>query len=309
MPRLAKGVFASLVVALLFGTSARAQTFTYTTDWLGNTFSGANGSHVPNGIDAIAVTPSGTTYANCWYDENAGEVSEFNTSSTWVNFTAYLHGFSRNGGYAVAVNSTYVYVGMVQAESGDNPIESGSSKGDPLVNGNNLAEYPVNNTGSPNYTAITGNYWDCVRRYTLAGGVSAVPTYGYSSDDSMVIVSTTENDSQIGTSSNPDGASIGTSGPVLGIAANNSYVFVSDNTNNKVHVYNASTMAPVATWTIPGPPTSREDNTSIGTTRMAMAACRRVSSSQAAAALTTPLASASAASGLTITPTSGAPFG
>jgi hypothetical protein len=237
----------------LLSVCSDAQTLTYSTDWLGNTFSGSNNAHVPNGIDAIAVTSSGTTYANCWYDEAGGEVSEFSTTSAWVNFTGYLHGYSRAGGYAIAMNSSYIYVAMSQGESGNNPIESGSGAGNPLVNGNSLAEYPVNNSGAPNYTAVSGNYWDCVRRYTIAGGTSAIATYGYSSDESMIIVSTTENDNQIGTAHNPDGASLGASSPVLGIAANSGYVWVSDNANNKIHVYNASTMAPVATWTIPAP--------------------------------------------------------
>jgi len=191
---------------------------------------------VPNGIDAIAVTSGGTTYANCWYDEAGGEVSEFTSAPAWVSFTGYLHGFSRSGGYAIAVNGTYVYVAMSQGEDGT-----------PATNGNGLIDYPEN--------TITGNIWDCVRRYKLTGTPTAIPTYGYSSDESMIIVSTTENDSQLGTSKNPDQASIGTSNPVLGIAANNSYVWVADNANDKIHVYNASTMAPIATWsgiTAPG---------------------------------------------------------
>ena len=249
---------------MLAASAARAQTLNYSTDWLGNTFSTTANAHVPNGIDAIAVTSTGTTYANCWYDEAGGEVSEFSTTPAWVNFTGALHGYSRSGGYAIAANSTYVYVACSQAESGNNPITSGTQAGQPLNNGNHLAEYPVNNTGTTgSYSPVTGNFWDCVRRYTLAGGVSAIPTYGYSSDESMIIVSTTENDSQIGTGTglNPDGASIGTSAPVLGIAANSTYVWVSDNANNKIHIYSATTMAPVATWTIPAPGTMALDTT------------------------------------------------
>jgi hypothetical protein len=249
---------AVIVLALLFAaTPSRAQTLNYSTDWLGNTFSGTNNSHVPNGIDAIAVTSTGTIYANCWYDEAGGEVSVFSPTPAWVNFNGYLHGYSRSGGYAIAMNSTYMYVACSQGESGNNPQTTGSNAGQPLNNGNGLAEYPVNNTGTTgSYSPVTGNYWDCIRRYTLAtGAVSAIPTYGYSSDESMIIVSTTENDSQIGTGTghNPDQASIGTSAPVLGIAANSNNVWVSDNANNKVHVYNASTMAPVATWSITAP--------------------------------------------------------
>ena len=252
-------IFLALVLTAPF---SRAQTLNYSTDWLGNTFSASSGAHVPNGMDAIAVTSTGTTYVNSWYDEAGGEVSEFSTTPSWVSFTGYLHGFGRSGGYAIAVNSTYVYVACSQAEDVANPYTSGTDAGDPLVNGNNLAQYPVNNTGtSGTYSPVTGNYWDGIRRYTLAGADSAIPTYGYLSDESMIIVSTTENDSQVGTSANPDQASIGASAPVLGIAANSSYVWVSDNANNKVHIYNASTMAPVATWTIPAPGKMALDST------------------------------------------------
>jgi len=250
-------ILAALVIALVpAAMPSRAQTLSYSTDWIGNTFSGTNNAHVPNGIDALAVTSTGTIYANCWYDEAGGEVSVFSPTPAWVSFNGYLHGYSRAGGYAIAMNSTYLYVACSQGESGNNPQTTGANAGQPLVNGNHLAQYPVNNSGSPNYTPITGNYWDCIRRYTLAtGAVSAIPTYGYSSDESMIIVSTTENDAQIGTGTglNPDGASIGTSAPVLGIAANNANVWVSDNANNKVHVYNASTMQQVAVWSIPAP--------------------------------------------------------
>ena len=249
-------ILAVFLAALSAAGPAQAQ-FTYSTDWLGNTFSGTNNAHVPNGIDAMAVTTSGTVFANCWYDEAAGEVSMFTPVPAWVSFNGFLHGFGRAGGFAIAANSTYLYVAMAQAENGDNPIKTGTNAGQPLVNSNNLAQVPVNNTGSPNYTAVTGNIWDCVRRYSIASkGPSAIPTYGYSSDRSMIIVSTTENDAQIGsgTGRNPDGASIGTTSPVLGIAANDSFVWVSDYANNKIHIYNASTMAPLSTWTgIPSP--------------------------------------------------------
>ncbi len=187
---------ALVLVLFLAAVPSRAQTLSYSTDWLGNTFSATNNAHVPNGIDAIAVTSTGTTYVNCWYDEAGGEVSEFSSTPSWVSFTGYLHGYSRSGGYAIAINSTYVYVACSQGESTNNPQTTGANAGKPLANGNNLADFPVNNSGSPNYTSITGNYWDCIRRYTLAGAVSAIPTYGYSSDESMIIVSTTENDSQ-----------------------------------------------------------------------------------------------------------------
>jgi hypothetical protein len=251
-------ILAVLVLVLVFATMpTRAQTLNYSTDWIGNTFSATTNAHVPNGIDAIAVTSTGTVFANCWYDEAGGELSEFSPTPAWVNINGFLHGFSRSGGYAIAMNSTYLYVAISQGESGNNPQTTGANAGLPLNNGNGLAQYPVNNTGTTgSYSPVTGNYWDCIRRYNVAtGGVSAIPTYGYSSDESMIIVSTTENDSQIGTGTghNPDQASIGTSSPVLGIAANSTNVWVSDNANNKVHVYNASTMAPVATWTITAP--------------------------------------------------------
>ncbi len=45
------------------------------------------------------------------------------------------------------------------------------------------------------------------------------------------------------------------------MAANNSYVWVSDNANNKVHVYNASTMQQVATWSILAPGAMTLDST------------------------------------------------
>ena len=260
-----RGFLALLTLALVFAAMpSRAQTLNYSTDWLGNTFSATNNAHVPNGMDAIAVTSTGTTYVNCWYDEAGGEVSEFSPTPSWVNFTGYLHGFGRSGGYAIAANSTYVYVAISQAEDLNNPITSGSQAGQPLVDGNGLAQYPVNNTGtSGSYTPIKGNYWDCIRRYTLAGAPSSIPTYGYL-DESVIIVSTTENDSQIGTGTglNPDKASIGTSSPVLGLAANNSYVWAADYANNAIHVYNASSMAPIATWTgIPGPSKMALDTT------------------------------------------------
>jgi hypothetical protein len=258
----ALSLWAFLLAMWLTGGSAHAQTFSYTTDWMGNTLSSSSGAHVPNGIDGIAITPSGTIYSNSWYDEAGAEVAEFNTSGAWVNFTAYLHGFSRTGGYAIAANSTYVYVAMTQGEDLANPIETGTLAGDPLVNGNGLPEYPVNNSGSPSYKAVTGNTWTCISRYTLTGGLTAIPTYGYGQGETYTLVSTTENDSEISPSKNPDVASIGTSGPILGIAANNSYVWVSDYANNTIHIYNASNMAPIATWTgIPSPGAMALDST------------------------------------------------
>lgn len=250
----------AVVCLRLSATSVRAGTFTYSTDWLGNTFSAAGtNAHVTDAIQAMAVAPNGTIFTDSYWDEAGGEASIFGaatggTAAKWTGLMSDLHGWGRSGGEAVATNGTYVYVAMSQAEISDNPAKSGTQAGQPVVNGNNLPQYPVNNSGAPSYLAVTGNTWDCVRRYTLAGAPAPIATYGYGWDKSFTLVSTTESDSQISATANPDGASIGTSSPVMGIAANGSYVFVSDYPNNKIHVYNASTMAPVATWTsIPGP--------------------------------------------------------
>jgi len=46
--RWALTAFVAALVILFISGPARAQTLTYSTDWMGNTFSGTNNSHVPS---------------------------------------------------------------------------------------------------------------------------------------------------------------------------------------------------------------------------------------------------------------------
>jgi len=90
-----------------------APSTTPATSWFGNSFPGLNGSHVQNDFGAIAVSSSGLIYYNSFYDEGGYESGIYNGNAL-IGVLADLNGWGHGGGYAVAFDSTYAYVGITQ---------------------------------------------------------------------------------------------------------------------------------------------------------------------------------------------------
>ena len=145
---------AALLAASLPSPS-QAQSLTYSTSWIGNTFGGeaAPGlpyhKHVQISADDVFVAPDGTVYTDTGWDENGYEAGFYRDGDVRGALEELSHGWGRGGGGAVTADDRYVYAAMTQ--SGDD----GANKN---LNANGLRQYPDPKT-----------LWYCVRRFGRDG--------------------------------------------------------------------------------------------------------------------------------------------
>src|ERR1700682_4781498 len=98
---------ALFVGGLFLSINSLAQTTTpYTTSWVGNTFGGGS-KWVQDSVETIFVTPDGTVLTNSVWDE-AGRESGIYRNGDAAALMWNLHGWNRQGGYAITANSSYV---------------------------------------------------------------------------------------------------------------------------------------------------------------------------------------------------------
>ena len=213
---------AALLAASLPSPS-QAQSLTYSTSWIGNTFGGeaAPGlpyhKHVQISADDVFVAPDGTVYTDTGWDENGYEAGFYRDGDVRGALEELSHGWGRGGGAAVTVGDRYVYAAMTQ--SGDD----GANKN---LNANSRRQYPDPKT-----------LWYCVRRFGRDGRSAPFKTgLGWKND--MLLVSRAEQDTK---GHYPDMA-------VAGLAADASRLYVSDPAHGQVRVFDAETLAPLARW-------------------------------------------------------------
>ena len=207
---------------------------TYTTSWIGNSFSGVSspatqqqgmaGRHVQDDVWGMAVSPDGTCYTNSPWDE-AGEEAGIYKNGEAVGNCGSLHGWGRNGGSAIALDDTSVYVAITQ---------NGDDGGNPNGNGRGLPQYPPPN-----------NTWYCVRRYTRAGAPAPFAA-GYGYDGSLI---------RVNAGSRPNGHSGYSGRPVSGVAVGGGFLYVSDPTAGRIKKYSLAALSstPVSAWVVPDP--------------------------------------------------------
>jgi len=218
-----KKTFALGAVLLTAQTPAHAQSLTYSTSWVGNTFGGeaAPGlpyhKHVQISADDVFVAPDGTVYTDTGWDENGYEAGFYRDGDVRGALEELSHGWGRAGGAAVTASDKYVYAAMTQ--SGDD----GANKD---LNANGLRQYPDPKT-----------LWDCVRRFARDGRSAPFPAgLGWKND--MLLVSRAQQDAP---GHYPDLA-------VKGLAADARRLYVSDPAHNMVRVFDAETLAPLTSW-------------------------------------------------------------
>ncbi|GEO40667.1 hypothetical protein SAE02_48150 [Skermanella aerolata] len=187
------------------------------TSWIGNSFSGRE-AWVPHNMDALFVRPDGTAFTNTYWEEGTHEVTIFKGGKV-VGGSSDLHGWGRNGGYAITADDSYLYVGMVQG---------GCDGGNSSRNQFGLPQFPS-----------CGTNWYAVGRYDFQGNPAPFNGgYGYKAH--MLVVSI-------------DGAQV--PAHVSGLAAANGKLFVSDPAAGEVKVYNTFSMKQETSWAVaePGP--------------------------------------------------------
>lgn len=119
LPRVLRG--AVLLAWLALSLPAAAQSLSYTTSWLGNTFGGTPGPgqarrHVPLSIDGLFVLPDGTCCTNSGWDEDGAEAGFFKNDDI-VGSAGHTHGWGY-GGAEVAANHRYLFLAQTVGSEG-----------------------------------------------------------------------------------------------------------------------------------------------------------------------------------------------
>ena len=229
---------------LMLGTAAsRSEAQNYETSWLGNSFSGlpvpvfpqgTAPQHVQDDIAGMVVSSDGMCYTNSLWDED-GEDAGIYGGGQMVGSCTDLHSYGRNGGSAIALDDSYVYVAMTQTGDDDH--------GDPDLNANFLPDFPPENT-----------IWYGVRRYTRNGAPAPFPN-GYGNDSGSDSSTGSGGILQVNAGSRPNGSSPYSGQRVSGIAVDGSFLYVSDPTAGQIKKYSLATLSstPVSTWNLPNP--------------------------------------------------------
>lgn len=192
-------------------------TLNYTTSWIGNSFGFGDGKWMQQDVQAIAVAPDGTVYANAPWDESGSEIGVYRSGDK-LAVAGNTHGWGNAGGDAIAANSTYVYATM-----------SIGNQNNELVG----TDYPPANQ---TWFGVTRRL-----RSNVAQGAPFASGIGNSAN-------ATKN-SFLRVLAAPGGSD----GAVRGLAATDAELYVSDTADNRIVVYDAQTMRQLRAFTVPAP--------------------------------------------------------
>ena len=189
-----------------------------TVSWLGNSYGGGDSADgkpqwVSYHAADIDVDSDGWIFTNTVWEEGGREGGIYSPTGEVVGLMRDLHGWGRLGGNAVA---------------------SGPVASDRVYLG--MSQWPLGWDNGDGYPLEDG--WICVRTYDRKGNVVPCPPSagcrGY--DKSMLVICVNCTDIA-GLATSPDGAQL----------------YVSDSTNNVIHVYNTSGFNLVMSWPWPNP--------------------------------------------------------
>ena len=109
-----------LFVIVLLGAplsiSAQTPAILHQTAWIGNSFGGAQ-KWVQQDAEAMLVAPDGTVYLNTTWDEAGREVGAYRDGDV-VGIARHTHGWGYLGGQALALNSKYLFIGQSMNNEG-----------------------------------------------------------------------------------------------------------------------------------------------------------------------------------------------
>lgn len=211
------GVSVVIAAALLPVASIAQTTLKYTTSWVGNTFGFGDGKWIQLGIEGIAVGQDGTVYTNAPWDESGSEISAYK-GGTKLAYAGQTHGWGNTGGDAIAVNGAYVYAAASIGNEGGKLAGSG---------------YPAN-----------GYSWYGITRRTVANIAQGAPfasgvgNLNNPAKNSFLVVNAVPN---------------GVDAAVRGLAATATELYVANTNADQVRVFDANTMAPLRSWSVPSP--------------------------------------------------------
>ncbi|HZZ03459.1 hypothetical protein [Paraburkholderia sp.] len=189
----------------------------YRTSWIGNTWGYADHRWVQIDVQALAVTPDGDVFTNAPWDEGGGEIGQYRNGQL-IRYGGESHGWGMMGGDAIAVNDEYVFVAQTVVSLG-----------------NEMTQH--------RRMPREGEQWTGVARRSRADIRDGVPFAGQvswpgGSRLAFLLVSTF--------SSKEDYA-------IRGLAADETRLFVSNQRDNRVQIFDAQTMQAVGSFPVHEP--------------------------------------------------------
>ena len=213
----------SILLITIFALIATNQTFAqspkldYTVSWIGNSYSGKTAWTLQD-VDDLCVLPDGTVFTNVGWDEGGGNVQEYRAGEM-IGVAGHTHGWGYGGGAAVAANSKYLFIAQ-QVDS-----EGGGLKGD---------SWPAK-----------GLNWSGISRRLRSDIRKAAPFEGGHGKEGDVL-----RGAFLPVAEYPDGAA---NGAIRGLCANDALLYVSSPFDNCVKIYDAETMTPLQSVSVPRP--------------------------------------------------------
>ena len=223
-------IFAKLLAALLclaaFAASAET-VLNAKTSWIGNTFGFGDGTWTQINITAIAVAPDGKVYTNAPWDESGAEASTYQNGKM-LGFAGGTHGWGTGGGNAIAVNRRYVFMA----------VSVGNEKGHLVGQG----IWPQK-----------GKQWFGISRRKIEDpklsalfqpAVAAANSANGAADPHAQLAAGFLMMNEVATGAHAD---------IDGLAANDTTLYASNTTQNRIEVYDAESMQKKAAWSVHEP--------------------------------------------------------
>jgi len=198
-----------MLILSMLATSAL--TLQYSTTWLGNSFGGGD-KWVQDFIEGMSVAPDGTVYTASIWDE-AGREFGFYKNGDVIGLCQETHGWGTLGGYAIAANSKYIFIGHLQGNEGGHLVGK---------------EYPPD-----------GMAWTGVSRYKKDGTLAPFTGGGGRFGAMLILHQVSDEEAD--------------SAQVRGLALNEDFLFVSDAYAEEIKVYDVETMQLVRKWEVKAP--------------------------------------------------------
>lgn len=197
--------------------------------WIGNSYPGGAGKHVPQDIDALCVTPDGRVFSNTFWEEGGGNVTEFKDGKVLGN-AGHTHGWGATGGKSIACNSKYLFIGCRMENEGGGL--------------NDLSTWPPK---GKTWLGISRRPLDDIRKPApFEGGKGGK---GDTLKESFLVVAEVDDTKDVQ--------------DLPGLAADEKRLYVSCPSENCIKIYDAETMAKTGEWKIErsGPMALAKDGT------------------------------------------------
>ncbi|MDE1184313.1 hypothetical protein [Paraburkholderia sp.] len=198
------------------------------TSWIGNTFGFGDGAWTQINISAIAVTPDGKVYTNTPWDESGAEISVYQNGKM-LGFAGGTHGWGNSGGNAIALNHKYLYAAVAVDNEGGHLVGQGI--------------WPPK-----------GQQWFGVSRRTIGDikNVAAFQAAARPLDPHAQLATGFLKINEVDTENKRAKASASDAN-IGGLAANDTTLYASDTSNDRILSYTADSMQSKASWTVREP--------------------------------------------------------